>query len=303
MDALTYEIDGKLECRHTCGHDAHCAIALTAAKAAAERGLKSGKLIIIFQPGEEPILGALAMIKSGKLDSLGINELYGLHIRPIGETTCRFGYMSPAVVTSASGRIRIRFFEGKEDYTNTSSNIVNAIVLAINAVNTIHMDPTIRYSIKTTHLEMRPKVNEELPDCAEMIVDCKHLSTKLYQEMQNKAVKAIKSVAEAVGVSVETEAIEYVPAGEFHEEAIQVAKQAIIEELGEEHCAPFTYFAGGDDFNYLVQHLKCKAAYMGLGADADPGLHHQDMKIKSECLDNGVKVMKNIVGQRLGYLT
>lgn len=102
MDALTYEIQGKLECRHTCGHDAHCSIVLAVARTAALKGISRGKLVIIFQPAEEPILGALAMIQSKKLDNLGIEELYGLHVRSVDERECRFGYMSPAVFTSAS---------------------------------------------------------------------------------------------------------------------------------------------------------------------------------------------------------
>ncbi|MGI6071119.1 MAG: amidohydrolase [Blautia sp.] len=297
MDALTYEIDGRVECRHTCGHDAHSAIVLTAARDAAKKGIASGKLVILFQPGEEPILGALAMIASKKLDVLGIEELYGLHVRAVDERDCRFGFMSPAVFTSASGRLRVKFKRTRE----CSGNVVNAAVLAIHAVNMVHMDPTIRHSLKTTHLTMEEGRQGQIPDRAEMIVDCKHLSTPLYHEMKEKATKAIEKAAAAAGVSVSVESIEYVPGGTFDEETIAIARRAIIEELGEEHCSPVTYFSAGDDFNYFVEYLKCRAVYMGLGADASPGLHHQDMKINCSCLDNGVKVMENIIGQRLGY--
>lgn len=295
MDALTYEIQGKLECRHTCGHDAHCSIVLAVARTAALKGISRGKLVIIFQPAEEPILGALAMIQSKKLDNLGIEELYGLHVRSVDERECRFGYMSPAVFTSASGRLRIHF------YSNSGGNVAEAAVLAIHGINMIHMDPTIRYSVKTTHLNMELGANGELPEKAEMIVDCKHLSTPLYQEMKEKASQAVKAAANAAGVKAEIESIEYVPGGTFDEESIAIARKAIIEELGEERCAPVTYFSAGDDFNYFVEYLKCKATYIGLGADASPELHHQDMRINCACLDNGVKVFQNIVGQRLGY--
>ena len=54
MDALGHIIDGRLEARHTCGHDGHSSVVLTAAEEIlAERLVKRGKLSALFQPAEE----------------------------------------------------------------------------------------------------------------------------------------------------------------------------------------------------------------------------------------------------------
>ena len=53
MDALGHIIDGRLEARHTCGHDGHSSVVLTAAEEILAEGLvKRGKLKVLFQPAE-----------------------------------------------------------------------------------------------------------------------------------------------------------------------------------------------------------------------------------------------------------
>lgn len=295
MDALTYQIGDKLECRHTCGHDAHAAMVLASAKMVAERGIKNGKIVVLFQPGEEPILGALAMIGSGQIDKLGIDELYGIHLRPIGEMAV--GTVTPALYHSASGRLRIQILLGR---TDCRMNAVEAMVLAVHAVNMIHMNPTIHYSIKATHMNVRPLTSTQTPERVELIIDLKHQDTEMYEQMEKKAIHAIESATASIGAKAVAERINYVPGAVYSKEAIRTARQAIIDVLGEAACLPSVETTGGDDFHYFVRHLGCKATYLGLGADASPGLHHQDMTFNADCLDYGVRILTDIVNKRVG---
>ena len=83
MDALSHTVKGQDICVHSCGHDAHSAMTLTAAEVMAEQGVKAGTLKIVFQPAEEKFEGALKMIESGALN--GIDIMFGMHLRPIQE--------------------------------------------------------------------------------------------------------------------------------------------------------------------------------------------------------------------------
>lgn len=66
-------------CMHACGHDAHAAIGIGVAKIlSACKDQLAGKVILIFQPGEEGLRGAKSMVDTGILD--GIDYFFGGHV-------------------------------------------------------------------------------------------------------------------------------------------------------------------------------------------------------------------------------
>ncbi len=108
MDALPILEENDVEYRsqndgvmHACGHDAHVAIALAAAKRfAAERQQLRGNLKFAFQPAEEGGNGALAMIEDRVLDDPKVNAAVGLHVwnnLPVGTVGVYTGAMMAAV--------------------------------------------------------------------------------------------------------------------------------------------------------------------------------------------------------------
>jgi amidohydrolase len=71
-------IDGRM---HACGHDAHMAIMIGVARTLIERVADlSGKYLFVFQPAEEIVEGAKAMIARGLLDDQKPDAVIGLHI-------------------------------------------------------------------------------------------------------------------------------------------------------------------------------------------------------------------------------
>ena len=66
---------------HACGHDGHITMAITAAEILA--GIKdqlAGTLIFVFQPAEEIVMGALAMIDDGLFEKYPADRVIGTHL-------------------------------------------------------------------------------------------------------------------------------------------------------------------------------------------------------------------------------
>jgi amidohydrolase len=112
MDALPMEENTNLRWRstipgrfHGCGHDGHTTMLLGTARYLAETRNFDGTVHFIFQPAEEGLGGARAMIKDGLFEKFPCDEIYGLHNAPNlnhGEIAIFPGRPWPAPTSSTS---------------------------------------------------------------------------------------------------------------------------------------------------------------------------------------------------------
>ena len=201
MDALSHTVKGKDVFVHSCGHDSHCAMVLTAAEVLAAQGIKAGTLKILFQPAEEILTGALAMIEAGAAD--GIDILFGIHLRPIQEA--RTGQATPAVYHGASFIMEaaVTGLAAHGARPHLGINAIDAASAVVQAVNAIRLNPIVPWSVKTTRLHAGGRVLNVIPDRAELSFDLRAQSNTSAEELIEKVKQAVASGAATVGAKVE----------------------------------------------------------------------------------------------------
>lgn len=296
MDALQFEKDGKKYNVHACGHDSHTAMTLTAAREIAKSGIEKGKLYFVFQPAEEVLGGAQSIIKSGLIDE--VEEMIGIHLRPIQET--RLGYATPALVHAASYRIlaTIKGLNAHGARPHLGINAVDAAMMVVSAINAIHLDPRVPNSIKVTKVIAGGETVNLIPDNAEIAMDLRAQENEVMDEMIEKAKNAIYNAAKSIGAEAIIDFIGGVPAAEYNDELVNETSLAIKDVLGQ--SLPPIITTGGEDFHYYSKLLNIKTAYIGLGCDLVPGLHHPEMHFNKDALRIGVDILKNMVKRKLG---
>ena len=133
MDALpmqeTSGVDfaSKNNYAHTCGHDCHTTILLGAARLLKEREDElEGTVKFMFQPDEEGLTGAQAMIDAGVMENPKVDGAFGMHITGEGLPCGHIGFHEgPFMASSDRFTITIHGKGGHGAYPHTNIDPIN----------------------------------------------------------------------------------------------------------------------------------------------------------------------------------
>lgn len=303
MDALPIDEDSGETCAsevpgkmHACGHDAHTAMLLGAARVlAATRDCLHGSVVLLFQPAEEGPGGALPMIEAGAMDDPKIDAVAMLHVDhrlPTGTVGFMDGYCNAA---ADEFHVTVRGVGGHGAYPHVSVDAIPAAaatVLALQNIAARETDPlkTIVVTIGTIEGGYR---NNVIADRVFMTGTFRTQDETLRMELEGRARRIVEGVAAAYGATAELEVIYGYPAV-YNDPALCAALRAHLARttgLGVDIPAATM---GGEDFAYFAQRAPGVLVRLGVRNEAlgavHPG-HSALFKIDEGAIAHGIETL------------
>lgn len=276
---------------HGCGHDGHVAMLLGAAQHLARSRRFDGVVNFIFQPAEEGLAGARAMVDDGLFERFPCERVFALHNwpdLPAGTVSTR-----PGPIMAAADRFEVNI-EGRGGHAAIPQNTPDAILAASNLVtelNTIvsrRIPPQASAVLSVTRI-VGGESHNVLPAKVALVGTVRTFDPSVQGLIEDSIRQITAGVAQASGTSADIRYHRYYPAtindASAAADALEIASTVAKTELAPEPA--FT----SEDFAFMLQ--ACKGAYLWLG-QASGGervsLHNPRYDFNDDVLGTGVRL-------------
>jgi hippurate hydrolase len=324
MDALPLHEDTGLDFgsrhegqMHACGHDTHTAMLASAAKLLARhRDEIAGRVLFMFQPGEEGHHGAKYMLEEGLLDvppladgsPSPVTGAFAIHITttmPSGMVATKGG---PLLASADEFVIRIH---GAGGHASAPSHAVDPVPIACEVVialqtmitRRIHpFDPAV-LTVGQIHAGTK---NNIIPPVAEINGTIRTFSEETRRTVHDNLRRVAEKVAEAHGATADPEVIIGYPVTSNHGEFAQFTLAAARDAIGHEHVVELPNpIMAAEDFSYVLNEVP--GAMLMLGGtppELDPRTaapNHSNLVVFDEdAMPTGVEMYAQLALRHLG---
>ena len=249
---------------HTCGHDAHTAALLAAAKALTElKDQFSGTVKLIFQPAEETLSGARYMIAHGAMENPAIDILTSLHGTPAY-------HMGTYAV--ASGKIMASAdeyyipFKGKSAHASRPVEGKNALLAASHAIIALqeivpNEVPSKEEAVINTCVLNCGTAANIVPDTAVIKGTVRCLDPEIRDVLEAAISRVVHAAAALCGCEADVNYVRGTDAVINDEETVEAIKRAAVKIVGEENVVHLNSLLGGEDFSFYRQYVSEIAFY------------------------------------------
>jgi len=268
MDGLPIEEEtglpfaSKNGCMHACGHDAHAAILLGAAKILNENKDKfKGNVKLMFQPGEEYPGGAKPMIEEGVLENPKVDAALGLHVGSISPEleNGKIGIAYRELMASMD-RVYIEII-GKGGHGAYPHSCIDPIVLATEVVQSLQKivsretSPTDPAVLSICRIEGGFNQNI-IPDKVELEGTVRTFDNNLRKRIARRIEEIVKGITESNGATYNYQYDFKYPALINNKEFTENFKESALKILGEDKIVELEKpFMGGEDMAYFLEEV------------------------------------------------
>lgn len=304
MDALpvTEENDLPYKSRnpgvcHACGHDAHMAMLLVAAKVLSEqRDELAGTVKFVFQPDEE-VAGAIRMVADGVLENPRVDAAIGMHIwTPLASGKVS---IAPGAVMSGLEVFKVTI-HGKGGHTGSPESAIDPIIAAANLIQTVQVIQTREISHLKSTIIMFGRINggtksNIIPEQVELEGSIRFLypggadSAEHPVERFRRIVNGVCATHQCTcEIETTTENIPLIN----DDRMVQLARETAKQVFSAEEIVESVYLAS-EDFSFFSERVPAVFMFLGAGNDrkgTNQPHHNSRFNIDEAVLPQGVEM-------------
>jgi amidohydrolase len=292
-------VPGKM---HACGHDGHTSIALGVARLFAKhREHINGRIKFVFQPAEEVVRGAKAMIDDGALQSPRPDVSIGLHLW----NTMPLGYVGAASGSIMAGSSVFTIsINGRGGHAASPHQTIDPVVCAaqmIMAFQTIvgrNVDPQEPAVLSITMLKGSDADNI-IPERAVLSGTFRTFTLEVRDLIERRINEIAHSIAQAMGCTAEVD-IRHGTIPTINAESVVDRLRPVFGRIvGEDKLDTDARTMGSEDVAYFMDDVPGMYFFVG-SANEERGLnyghHHPRFDFDEGALPLGVELLSAAVG-------